>query len=411
MAFNLKKNIAITMLGKSLLLVSNFLVVVLTARLWGAEGRGYIAMVVADVGLLGIITSMFTGSNVSYYLQRVDEGRLFTMGIAWTTFVSLLGSVAFYFFEVRGVVATNTVFFFFIISFALGLLSFLNSMFVGMQRIGTYNLVMVVQPLLLLTTMLLFHTLLETGYRTYFYAWSCSLTLMVVFLLWREQHTFQLIRKSKMFSKKDFVQSFLFGFKTQLSECLQFFNARLSYYFLAFYVGDASVGVFSIGVALSEAVLVLARSISMVQYSRLLKEKGGKKQARQETTMLAKVSLAITFGALVVANLLPVKLFTFVFGEEFGEVKTILLYLSPGILVASVADVIGHYFSAMGKLKILVTKSLVGVIFAFVVSSLLISKLKINGAIVVNLTSNLVTSLVLFYSYMKEGDKIKQNKQ
>jgi O-antigen/teichoic acid export membrane protein len=200
------------------------------------------------------------------------------------------------------------------------------------------------------------------------------------------------------------LQLFKFGFQTQLSEFLQFFNTRLSYYFLVYHAGEAKLGVFSIGVALSEAVLVVARSISMVQYSRILGEGIEKNEAKEVTSEGLKYCLMFTLIVLVVANLLPKEIFMYVFGDEFYEVKRILLWLSPGIFFASISNIIGHYFSAMGSLKILVLKSVIGVIVTFAVSVFAISRWHIDGAILVNLSSNFITFLVLWLAYRKDDD-------
>lgn len=390
----MKRNIMMTMAGKFAILFCNFLVVVLTAKWWGAEGRGQVAMFVADVGLLAIISSVFTGSSVSYYLKKMGAKTLFTFSFFWLLFSSAVGTILFFFLETQ-----EDAHFFFLVSFFLGCLSFYNSLFVGSQRLGWYNLLTVLQPVSLLLFLFVFHYFIEGGFRSYFFAWTLSsaLLLLVVFVCHRTSIFFQF----RSLRKNDALQLFKFGFQTQLSEFLQFFNTRLSYYFLVYHAGEAKLGVFSIGVALSEAVLVVARSISMVQYSRILGEGIGKTEAKEVTREGLKYCLMFTLIVLVVANLLPNEIFTFIFGDEFYEVKRILLWLSPGIFFASISNIIGHYFSAMGSLRILVLKSVIGVIVTFVVSVFAISRWHIDGAILVNLSSNFITFLVLWFAYRK----------
>lgn len=66
---NLKTNIIETILSKSLILLLNFAVIVLTTQLWGADGRGAVALFVADLGLISIFANVFTGSSVSYFFR------------------------------------------------------------------------------------------------------------------------------------------------------------------------------------------------------------------------------------------------------------------------------------------------------------------------------------------------------
>lgn len=383
-----------TVLGKSAILLSNFLVVVLTARLWGAEGRGSVAMFMADIGLLAIVSNVFTGSSVSYYLNKVKEHRLFLMALLWVSVLSLGGAILFHLFEQE-----NLSLLFFVISFVLGIYTFYNSVYIGDQRIGLYNALTVLQPVLALVLMLLIYWTIDNSVRAYFIGYALSTSGLTLYSFIKEKSKNQW----EKFTKDEFLQSLKFGLQTQLSDFLQFFNTRLSYYFLAYYAGNASVGVFSICVSLSEAMLVVGRSISMVQYSRLLEQNTDKKEARTGTNQVLKLCFFVTLGILVIVNLFPSQLYVWVFGPEFESVKMLLLFLSPGILVGSVADIIGHYFSAMGQLRILVLKSVVGVLVTTILSVIIISKWQINGAVIVNLTANVVTSLVLFLSYRRDN--------
>lgn len=383
-----------TVLGKSAILLSNFLVVVLTARLWGAEGRGSVAMFMADIGLLAIVSNVFTGSSVSYYLNKVKEHRLFLMALLWVSVLSLGGAILFHLFEQE-----NLSLLFFVISFVLGIYTFYNSVYIGDQRIGLYNALTVLQPVLALILMLLIYWTIDNSVRAYFIGYALSTSGLTLYSFIKEKSKNQW----EKFTKDEFLQSLKFGLQTQLSDFLQFFNTRLSYYFLAYYAGNASVGVFSICVSLSEAMLVVGRSISMVQYSRLLEQNTDKKEAQKGTNQVLKLCFFVTLGILVIVNLFPSQLYVWVFGPEFESVKMLLLFLSPGILVGSVADIIGHYFSAMGQLRILVLKSVVGVLVTTILSVIIISKWQINGAVIVNLTANVVTSLVLFLSYRRDN--------
>lgn len=392
MAFDVKKNIAMTIASKCAILIFNFLVVVLTARFWGAEGRGIVAMFMADISLLLILTNIFTGSSVSFYLQKSGVSRLFAIAMLWIAITSTLGALLFHILEKE-----NLSLFFFIASAFTGLLAFFNSSFVGNQRIKQYNILTILQPFMLLGFMLLFYYFVDSSYRAYFYALMLSLFILTIACLYLDRKRFSVTKMERLWPVA--VRSFKFGFQTELSNFLQFFNYRLSYYFLAYLIGKASVGVFSIGVALAEAIWIVSRSISMVQYSKLLKDKDGV-EARRSTVQVARYSLWITMAIILVANLLPGELYAYVFGgEDFADVKTVLMYLSPGVLLIAVSNVFGHYFSAIGKLRILVIKSFVGVLVTLALSYFFITQWKIVGASLVNMSSNVVTSIVLFIAF------------
>jgi O-antigen/teichoic acid export membrane protein len=78
-----------------------------------------------------------------------------------------------------------------------------------------------------------------------------------------------------------------------------------------------------------------------------------------------------------------------------------LLLLSPGILAIAVTNVYGNYFSAIGKLKILIIKSAVGVVFTVILSVILIPRLQITGACIVNAVSYIVSSTILVIAFCR----------
>ena len=197
-------------------------------------------------------------------------------------------------------------------------------------------------------------------------------------------------------------QMLAFGWKTELSSLLQFFNYRLTYYVLDFFIGRGSVGVFSIGVTIAEAIWIVSRSISTVQFSNVLKH-GDTKQSRDETMSLALASLLVSAVCVGVILLLPKALFSFIFGPEFGSVKQVVLLLAPGILAIAFSNVIGHYFSAIRQLNILIIKSAVGLLFTLALSFWLVPKWQVDGACVVNTVSYVVSSLVLLIYYQRRA--------
>jgi O-antigen/teichoic acid export membrane protein len=107
-----------------------------------------------------------------------------------------------------------------------------------------------------------------------------------------------------------------------------------------------------------------------------------------------------------VVLLLPVSLFAFVFGPEFGEVKRVVLLLAPGILAIAFSNVLGNYFSAIRQLNILIVKSFVGLVFTLVLAVWLIPKWQIDGACVVNAASYLMSSAVLLWYYLSNKNVV-----
>jgi O-antigen/teichoic acid export membrane protein len=287
----------------------------------------------------------------------------------------------------------------FTVAVLFGLITFHTSVFIGNQRIGHYNLVTIIQPCFQIVAMLLFYYWIEKSYFAYFYGMIVSYVLVFAIckILTRKMQD----KISYHLDKSVIKSTFLYGWQIELSSFLQFFNYRLSFYFLNYFMGAASVGVFSVGVTISEAVWIVSRSISMVQYSNVVKQ-GDTKDSRNETKVTAKYSLFISLLCLIFILFLPRQVFSLIFGKGFEGVKQVILLLSPGILALAVSNVYGNYFSAIGKVKILILKSAIGVVFTVGLSIVLIPTLQVAGACIVNTSSYIVSSIVLFWFFFRK---------
>ena len=388
---NLRKNIIQTIAGKLVILLLNFAVVVLTTRLWGTEGRGSVALFMANLGLIASVTNIFTGSSVSYFLLKQGLSKLILQAYLWIFFVAAALGVVFRIYD-----QTIPSVFLFIAAILVGFSAFYSSVFIGNQQIKYYNLITVVQPIFLIGAMLFFYYLVDNSYFAYFYGMIVSYALIFVICKILTGKTHEKI--SYHLDKSVMKDTFMYGWQIELGNLLQFLNYRLSFYFLHYFLGTDAVGVFSVGIALSEAIWIVSRSISLVLYSNVVKQ-GNTEDSRKETNSTAKYSFFISFLCLVFVLCLPKQIFTFVFGEGFEGVKQIILILSPGILAIAVSNVHGHYFSALGKAKIWILKSGIGVIVTVGLSFWLIPTLQITGACIVNASSYIASSVVLFWLF------------
>ena len=391
---NLKNNIIQTIAGKSAILLLNFAIVVLSSRLWGTEGKGAIAIFMANLNLIASVTNIFTSSSVSYFLSKYGLSKLIFQAYLWVFIVAVVFGAGFRLYD-----RTTPAIFLFIVAILTGFIAFHSSVFIGDQRIGHYNLITVIQPVFQIGAMLFFYYCVDKSYFAYYYGMILSYALVFVIcrILTGKTHEKVSFRLEKPVVKN----TFLYGFQIELSGFLQFFNYNLSYYFLNYFLGAASVGVFSVGVQLSQSIWIVSRSISLVQYSNVVKQ-GNTEDSRNETKTTSKYSFYISLLCLIIVLCLPGQVFSYVFGQGFDGVKQVILLLSPGILAMAVSNVYGNYYSAIGKPKILILKSALGVAVTVILSILLIPTLHITGACIVNASSYVVSSVVLFWFFYRK---------
>lgn len=386
--FNIDRDFILTALTKVLILLLNFAAVIFTTQMWGSEGKGFIAIFAADISLVATFTNILTNSSVSFFLKKIGHSPLATLAFLWTFIVSAVAAVVVAFTD-----ASVPVLPFFVVAVLSGCITFHSSLFLGVQKIFQYNLATLLMSALLLVFMFAFHYFLpETGYHAYFYAQILSYFIVLVICQVFTHRIFGRIRFA--FSFDTFKKAFNFGWQEELSAFMQFLNARLCFYLIGIYADMSSVGIFSVGVTISEAIWVFSRSMALVQYSKVLKM-GDTAEAWRETRRVTLITLAITAFCIVVAACVPMSVFEFVFGEGFGEAKIVILMLAVGIAANAVALVLFNYFSALGRLKILLLRSSAGLVVTLALAFWLIPMWNIEGACIVNSCSYLVSSAVL----------------
>uniref|UniRef100_A0AAU6WS98 Polysaccharide biosynthesis C-terminal domain-containing protein n=1 Tax=Chryseobacterium endophyticum TaxID=1854762 RepID=A0AAU6WS98_9FLAO len=277
------------------------------------------------------------------------------------------------------------------------LLSANVNLFVGQQNIRMFNLYTVLQQVVHIVFIIIIIYLFRiTSVNAYFIAQiSCFGVLFAI-------SAFQVLKhctfKNISFSRTVGYKLFDYGWKTQVSAFLQFLNYRLSFYFLEYFKGITSVGIFSVGVAFSEAVWTVSRSLSVVLYSDVVNNKNSY-EAVEKTKISLKVSFWITLLFIIIMLIIPAQVYAWIFGKDFSRTKEIVLLLSPGILAIAVSNIIGYYFAGINKLRILNVKSLIGLIFTVISSYYVIPKWGINGACIVTSVSYCLSSGILFWRF------------
>jgi O-antigen/teichoic acid export membrane protein len=394
-----RKDTLLTLFSRAAIVMITFAITIFILQFWGAEGKGFQAIFIANLGMIAIVSNVFTNSSIAYYVRKVGASKLYAWACIWTFVSSSIGAVACYYFDNH-----SFTIFLFITSFLTGYLAFHNALYIGMQKIKYYNLLTILQPLFVLIFMVLLYKVKETTYFDYFYAYILSLIVVIVFATFLTRKTVGKIKLELDFAVTK--QSFNYGFQNELSNFLQYFIYRLSYYFIVYYLSEASLGVFSVGVSISEAIWHISRSVSMVQYSKVIKE-GNTPGSRKGVVTASLFSFVFSLLGIGFILLLPKSVFAFVFTAECADVKQIVLLLSPGILSIAFSSVYAHFFAAIGKMKILVLKSAIGALLTLILLVILLPLCGMNGACITTSIVHFVCSaiLVICFFILKKKEK------
>lgn len=394
----MSRDTLLTILSKGLTLLVNFFIVVFTARIWGSEGRGEIALVIANVSIIAIFGNIFCGSTVAYNAPVRQRELLLTISLAGAILTSAAGAAVFSLFFRNGYFIPLL-----LISFLVSMNSAIAAYWLGKREIIKYNLLSLLGPSLILGILILLYyifgkTNLDTYFKAYYIGYGTLLLLASVSLA-----------RERSFTKPDFMLSDLagtlsYGLKNEFNNLLQFLNYRLSYYFILFLLGLNELGIFSIAVSITEAVWIISRSMSAVHFSNVINSED-RVRSVDEAILYARQSFLISILILAIAFILPDKLYSLVFGVEFPGLRKLIMYLATGIIAVAVSNIFDHYFSGIGRLNLLRNRSFIGLAVTILTLPLMLKKFQLTGACIAVDLSYIFSSLYLWIMFRKEIPK------
>ena len=383
--------VVFTFITKIITGLINLGLVVLAAQYLGAEGRGVISLLMLNITIVILFAEFSGGGALVFLLPRHNFRQLLLPAYVWAIIAALVMTTL---LTGTHLSPDDMHLHLLIISLMYCFSAIHLNALIGLQRIRDQNLASLIQVAVTLGSFFWFLVIAEkveiASYITSLYLGAAVGLATNSYLLFRKipqrpAESWQLVIK-QMFSS---------GFLVQLGNLLQLLNYRLGYYLLEIFRGNQELGVYSTGVSLAEALWLVSKSISMVQYARIANS-NDPEYARTLTIQLVKFSLFSTLLILIPLCALPVSAFTVLFGAEFEEVKQVLIYLSVGTAAFSVSGIFSHYFSGIGQFHVNTRSSAIGFGATLLFGILLIPEYGIMGA---GITASISYSLSTIYQY------------
>ena len=364
-------------------LLIGFITMMMGTKVLGPAEWGIGFTVLTDLTFLLIGVELIAGNGLVYFTPRKKLPTLMLVSYVWIIFVIVLYALLFWILSHYPVTFDRlvprgyeglTLLLTLIYSFH----GFNLNIFLGKEKVSTYNWIFLLQILVQVYSMALFifvfhlhdaHAFIYSllcGYSTAFLVGLFALLPMIK----NEGYDPILVTAKEMLR---------YGSVIQLSTLVSTLNRRLSIFLLRQHCSEDAVGVFGAGTQVGEGVKVFGVSVSMVQFSRLSNLTNQEKIAKL-TVKFLKITVVLTLIALAVIAILPVDFYEWLFSDQFGQVKVILLLLSPGLLFSAVQLIFANYDMGTGVPKYNLYASLVGLGATIPSTLLLIPRLGIEGA-------------------------------
>lgn len=378
----------------------NLAILLVSSKQLGSDVSGQVSLLILDIAIIQIINEIYTGYALVYFIPKFSLKKLYLSGIIWTICCTLACAITmlllFVWFDIG--VGEHWIHLA-ILSFIIILHSFHMVIILAKEKIKEYNFLNFLQPALLLSTLLInfFYFELKTidSYIIALYvsfAISIVLSSFQILNIFKSQHS-----DLPLFEPKHILKN---GFYNQLANLCHMLSNRFNFYLLG---NTILVGIFARSSSLIESVWIISGSVTPIILTYIANSKNSTSNARI-TFLLSKICFLLSLFCVIVLYFIPRDFFVYLLGDDFIHVKTVMLYLSPGILFISFATIISHYFAGLGKQKILVTANGFGLLATICTSHYFVSRYQLLGACYATTISYFVAATILVSVFMKQNN-------
>lgn len=371
--------------------------VVLCSRWLGAEGRGELSLVLFWVNIFMIANEYVGGSSMANLMQRFSSTKLFPVAFSWSVFVTVAGSVFYYFLGGSFKMTVLTA----MVALPLGLLTVQYSIYQGLALAWKRNLVQLMLEMLKLALVLVMF--LRFGF-------SGNLSVANVVLAFILATMAALVFSSWMLKKEISAglsiferapaEMFLSGFWSQNGHLVQFLNYRLSLYLMTRILGNAApAGIYSNALLIADTIWIFANSFGTIAHLRILKSNNEKFRADLTIRYTVLAVFGTSIACLLMASV-PSDFYTFIFGSGFEKLKETALLLIPSVLAVSASSLFSHYLHATNQFRVLFVINLLGLIIQSSAAIWLIPEYGLQGACIAA-NSGFIAIFVFLYMYFR----------
>lgn len=397
-----------------------FISSVFITRLLGAEGRGEYSLFASSLQLFVVWLGFSLPVSIIYFVagEKISKDRIFSTMLLFCILTTLLvillltvlnytGGLWIIFPErFRGI--NWQLFFvaqFFILQLNGIIIAYLNAfkIFTPQAKFAS-----VIAFLSLVVWALLYFKIINLPWSGFQLVVFVSFILSIPLWLFG----FYLLRKNKIvvFTKsllktEEFIMVMKFAFIAYLCNAMQFLSYRMDFWFVDYFRGSTSLGVYSLAAALAQLFWILPNAISQVLFSYFSDTKN--KNILNQAIQYAHITFIVSLIGAVLFFLLAFFAIPFLYGKEFSNAGWMIGILLLGVLPFTITTILASFFAGTNRLFVNFRTSLIGLVFAALGYILLIPRWGVMGACIASVISYNASSVYIYYKFYKTtGNKI-----
>ena len=377
---------------------------IIVARALNPEGKGIYTLAAFLPSFLMYFASLGIGLAALFYLasgkypSRVVFGNSLVCVFAHSAFAILMGLMLLYFAREAifpGIAVEYLLLALLIVPSQL-YLSFILPILLGIHRIREYNTLQVLRVILLFGLVLVFLIGLDSGVAGAIVAGALAsyVTCMVSFVI--------VLRETKGISfklDKGYLKDvYRYGIKLYAGSMLLFLNGRLNLILLNLYLNPIMAGFFSLAIALSEKVWLVADAIGTILYPKIASEKNEKRK-NAFTPLVFRTTLLIVVLISVSLYTLGERLIVFFYSAAFMEAVRPFRILLVGVVAGSGWRILENDLKGRGRPGLVTVIMAVSLVGSILFNILLIPRYGLMGAAwaaVISASMSLLISIAVF---------------
>lgn len=194
-------------------------------------------------------------------------------------------------------------------------------------------------------------------------------------------------------ARKKLGSALSLGLRGQLGDLATFFNYRLDVFVVNYFLGPAQVGIYTIGVIVSESIWQIPQAAAVALFPRTARtiERG----AAEFTCLVSRqvLLLALLLGvAMAVTSPILIPL---LFGARFSPAVAVICWILPGTIALSLGKVMSADLAARGKPEYSSVFASISLAVTILLDFALIPRMGIEGAALASSVAYFVDSALL----------------
>lgn len=400
---NFVKNTFITFSTQLITVILGVITSIILARTLGPANFGIYSIITLTITVLGTFGSLGIAISNTYYGVKKEYKwndiasnsfiAAFILGII--LIISFLLVFFFYPSFLKNIDTTLIIIATITTPFTL-LMPYFQYILLGQNRIKEFNFTNIIQSVLyisLVIVILFFNNSLQGVLSSWTVSFVIAAIIPVIFVY--KSNPFKLHFNIDIFKKTT-----IFGLKGYLGNVIQFFNYRIDIFLISMILSNyASVGYYSISVALAESLWYLPSVVGTLVFARtpgLTDE-----DKNRSTPIICRNTFFITLILSIILFITANYIILILYGPTYLPAVKPLWVLLPGVIALSVCKVLSNEIAGRGKPMINTYAAIISLAVNIPLNLLFIPQLGIIGSALASSIAYFVSAIIVLISFLK----------